>query len=196
MKKNIEYTKPELSTVDSYYLSRDIVKMCEVFCSRVLHTNVDEYHRRKQTDLSKIWDDIFYGKLAEWGVYFIYLERGKTNLNPPDMTIYTAKQKSYEPDLKYGLFNLHIKSQTYQSAERYGDSWMFQSKDPLFEYPNEYDIMIGCRVSIHESSKDFIEGAFVEIKLEKQFNKLVISEPRLSKFQGMKKTVYLKENNE
>lgn len=196
MKKNTEYTKPERSTVDSYYLSRDIVKMCEVFCSRVLHTNVDEYHRRKQSDLSKIWNDIFYGKLAEWGVYFIYLERGRNNLNPPDMTIYTAKQKSYDADLKYGLFNLHIKSQTYESAERYGDSWMFQCKDPLFELSSEYDIMVGCRVSIHEPSKNFIEGAFVEIKLERQFNKLILSDPKLAKFHGIKKTVYLKENDE
>lgn len=193
---NIEDTKQEHSTVNQYYLPREIVKVCEVFASRVLYTNIDEYYRRKQTDSNKIWNDILYGKLAEWGVYFIYLERGRTNIDPPDMKIYNAWNKSFEADLKYGLFNLHIKSQTYQSAERYGDSWILQSKDPLFEHSNEYDIMIGCRVTTNITGKDFIEGALVEIKLEKPFDKLKVSKPKLSKFNDTKKAIYLKDNDE
>jgi hypothetical protein len=196
LKMNIENTKQEPFTVKEYYLNRDIVRICEVFSSRVLHTNVDEYFNRNQTDTTKIWNDIFYGKLAEWGVYFIYLERGRTNIDPPDMRVYQPDKKSFDADLRYGLYNLHVKSQNYKSAVRYGDSWILQSKDPLFGYASEYDILIGCRVTTDENSKDFIEGALVEIQLEKPFNKLKISKPKLSKFNGTKKAVYLKDNNE
>jgi hypothetical protein len=104
------------------------------------------------------------------------------------MNIYSAKEKSFDADLKFGLFNLHVKSQTSQSSFRYGDSWIFQSKDPLFESANEYDIIIGCRVSLNE------DGAFVEIKLEKPFEKLVFNNTKLSKFNDNKKAVYLEEN--
>jgi hypothetical protein len=182
--------------ISEYYLSSDIIKLCEAFCNRVISTNMDEYSQRKQSDKAKVWNDIFYGKLAEWGVYFIYLERGRSNINPPDMNIYDFRKKSFDADLKYGLFNLHIKSQTYESAERYGDSWMFQAKDPLLDTAGDYDIMIGCRVALDQPSEDSIEGALVQIKLEKKFRDLVIGEPRLSKFYGNKKTIYLKENNE
>lgn len=180
----------KMSNIVEYKLQSDIVKMCEVFSSKVIHTNADEYYRRKQSDLEKIWNDIFYGKLAEWGVYFIYLERERTNIDPPDMRIYSAKDKSFDPDLRYGLFNIHVKSQTYESAEKFGDSWMFQSKDPLLVQPNEYDILIGCRVLLSDRDKT----AMVKIKLEKPFMNLVIGEPRLSKFVGSKKTIYLKDN--
>ena len=177
-------------TISEYYLGSDIVTMCEAFAERVIETNKDEYARRKQSDLTKIKNDIVIGKLAEWGVYFIYLKRGRY-LNTPDMQVYPKEHKSYDPDLRWGLYNLHIKSQTYQSFVRYGDSWIFQAKDPLFEFSNEYDIVIGCRVSID----DFENGALVEIMLEKQFRNLKFGETKLSKFYGNKKAIYLKDNN-
>lgn len=192
-KKRIDM-KQEPSTDSGYYLSRDIVLLCEVFSSRVLHTNIDEYSKRSQKNVEKIWNDIFYGKLAEWGVYFIYLERGITNIDPPDMKIYNSWNKSFDPDLRYGLFNLHIKSQTFESAHRYGDSWIFQSKDPLFESSSEYDIMIGCRVTLDKTNGDFIEGAYIEIKLEKDFNSLAFGKTKLSKFSENKIAVYLEDN--
>lgn len=180
---------------NSYYLSRDIVKICENFADRVLQTNVDEYARRNQNSQKKIWSDIFTGKLAEWGVYFIYLERGRKNIDPPDMRIYGRSDKSFDADLRWGLFNLHIKSQVFESAIKYGDSWMFESKDPLFDFSNEYDIVIGCRVNLDIPTVNYIEGALVEIKIEKTFKHLVIGDPKLSKFSGKKKAIYLRDNN-
>lgn len=181
--------------ISEYYVGRDIIKLCEIFADRVISTNISQYEKRKQFDQKKIWNDIFYGKIAEWGVYFIYSERGRKNLDPPDMKIYKAKDKSFDADLKFGLFNLHIKSQTYESSARYGDSWIFQAKDPLFESANEYDILVGCRVSLDQPSKSYIEGALVEIKLEKAFHDLIIGKTKLSKFSENKKAVYLKDNN-
>lgn len=173
-----------------YYLGTDIYRLCENFADRVISTNKDEYAKRKQVNLNKIKQDIFIGKLAEWGVYFIYLKRGRKNVSVPDMNIYAKEHKSFDADLNWGLFKLHIKSQNFESADRYGDSWIFQSKDPLFDFSNEYDIIIGCRVGID----DFEIGAFVEIMLEKPFKSLTFGETKLSKFEGTKKAVYLKDN--
>jgi hypothetical protein len=176
---------------NEYYLGSDILLICEAFAEKVVHTNKDEYSRRKQSDLAKIKRDIVIGKLAEWGVYMIYLQRGKSVRNCPDMSIYEKEEKSFDADLRWGLYNLHIKSQTSESAFRYGDSWIFQSKDPLFEFSGDYDIVIGCRVGVD----DFERGAFVEILLEKPFRNLIFGDTKLSKFSGNKKAVYLKDNN-
>lgn len=174
-----------------YYVGSDILTMCEAFANRVIDTNKDEYARRKQLNLGKIRNDIIVGKLAEWGVYFIYLKRDRY-LDPPDMSIYQSRDKSFDPDLRWNMFNLHIKAQTQESSLRYGDSWIFQSKDPLFEFSNQYDIVIGCRVSID----DFEHGALIQIMLEKPFKNIRFGETKLNKFYGNKKAIYLKENNE
>jgi len=174
--------------MNKYLLDSDIIKLCDHFADRVISTNLDCYKKRKQFNYDKIKQDIFIGKLAEWGVFFIYLQRGRHNIIPPDMNVYSKKKKSFDPDMRWGLFNIHIKSQTYESASRYGDSWIFQAKDPLFEFSNEYDIIIGCRVAIGDSCSE------VEILLEKPFKNLVFGDTRLSKFAGDKKAIYLKDN--
>ena len=175
--------------MNQYHIQGDIIKLCEHFADRVISTNKDCYKRRKQSNLHKIREDILIGKIAEWAVYFIYLERNRTNITPPDMQIYSVEDKSFDSDLRYGLYNLHIKAQTSKSADQYGDSWIFQAKDPLFEYPSEYDIIIGCNVSA-----DMFSTYHVEILLEKPFQSLIFGEARLSKFGGNKKAVYLKDN--
>lgn len=107
------------------------------------------------------------------------------------MKIYTSAYKSFDADLNWGLYKLHIKSQTKKSEINYGTSWIFQSSDPLFKKSKDYDIVIGCTV-------DFLseDECLVDIKLEKQFKKLIFSEPKLSKFTEGKKALYLRDNNE
>lgn len=178
--------------INSYYVGSDIITLCENFSELVAETNKDEYAKRKQYNLSKIKQDITLGKIAEWGVYFIYLSRGYKRISVPDMSIYDKSSKSFDSDLRCGIYNLHIKSQNLESAERYGDSWIFQSKDPLFVKSSECDIIIGCRVGID----DFEKGALIEIKLEKKFSDLVFGETKVSKFNGNKKAIYLRDNNE
>jgi hypothetical protein len=175
--------------ISHYFLSKDIITLCENFAENVIGTNISEYSKRKQTDIDKIKKDIVTGKLAEWGVYFIYSLRKRNIMEPPCMRILSKDKKSFDPDLKWGLFNLHIKSQTHESSTRYGDSWIFQAKDPLFGFSNEYDIVIGCSVLVEK------EGALVEIKLEKPFRTLIIGETKLSKFSENKRAIYLKDND-
>jgi hypothetical protein len=58
----------------------------------------------------------------------------------------------------------------------------------LFEFNNEYDIVIGCSVDINT------EGVNVYIKLERLFKELTFGETKLSKFGNNKKALYLKDN--
>jgi hypothetical protein len=160
--------------------------MCKNFADRVVSTNLDEYSKRNQFNKEKIKHDIFIGKLAEWGVYFLYLERNRKNIDPPDMMIYGKSKKSFDTDLSWGLFKLHIKAQDLDSANRYGDSWLFQIKDPLFDYANEYDIIIACSVGNNYE---------VSIKLEKPFKNLIFSKPKLAKLVDNKKALYLRDND-
>jgi hypothetical protein len=173
-----------------YYLESDILQACLHFADRVVPTNEDEYSKRKQSNLKKIRQDVFIGQLAVWGVYFIYLQRGHKNIEPPDMRVYEKNKKSFDPDLRYGLYNLHIKAQSYESSVRYGDSWVFQTKDPLFAFNSEYDIMVGCKVCLDMTH----QGALVQILLEKPFGSIVFGETKMSKFADNKKAVYLKDN--
>jgi hypothetical protein len=180
---------------NKYTLPPEIYITCANFADQVVETNLSEYASRNQFNREKITNDILYGKLAEWGVYFIYLNKGRTNINPPDMRILDVKDKSFSSDLNWHLFNLHIKSQSRDSALRYGDSWLFQTKDPLFGYSTEYDIVVGCSVEIRTCDiLGNVESVLVEIKIEKPFKDINFSEPKLSKFAGNKKAFYLKEN--
>ena len=176
---------------EQYTLNKDIISLCRHFAERSLKSSVDEYARRKQVNEHKIKSDIMLGKLAEFGVYFIYLEQGRTNITAPDINIYSAKNKSFDPDLRWGMFNLHIKSQTLMSSQLYGDSWVFQSKDPVVTAPNEYDIFIGTCVDCAEEA----ECCTVSILLEKQLNSVKFGQPKLQKFNANNKTcIYLKDN--
>lgn len=184
---------------DSIYISEDIVTICTHFAERSYKSSADMYASRKQVNESKIKQDIMLGKLAEFGVYFIYLANGRTNITAPDLNIYPAKQKSFDPDLRWGLFNLHIKSQTIESANRYGDSWVFQSNDPAVKSPNEYDIFVGTGITY----SDFGNGSHgerllqyrVDIKLERKLDELKFGTPKLAKFNANNKTcIYLKDN--
>jgi hypothetical protein len=160
--------------------------MCNHFAEQSYLTNIDCYKYRKQTSPDKIQQDIATGKLAEWGVYFIYLNRDWRCITPPDMKVYPAEQKSFDADLRWSTFNLHVKSQTQESADRYGDSWIFQAKDPLFDNATEHDIIIGCRVKL--------DSGDIKIRLEKPFNELVFGETKMSKFKDNKRAIYLKDN--
>jgi hypothetical protein len=164
--------------------------MCKNFAEISVKTSTDEYFKRNQRDVSKIKKDILLGKVAEWGVYFIYLENNKTLITPPDMNVYSKFEKSFECDLRWGLFRLHVKSQDTYSADRYGTSWVFQKKDPLFVHSGSYDIIIGCRVDMISDTPT------VEILLERPFRELKFNKPKLDKFSDNKIVLYLQDNNE
>lgn len=112
------------------------------FADSCYRTNKDEYKRRGQNDPSKIKQDIYYGKLAEYAVYAMYLEMGQ-ECTKPDIGVYKRRNKSYNADMIVNdTFNLHVKSQLIKQSERFGLSWMFQKNDPLVNHPSSIDYVI------------------------------------------------------
>ncbi len=110
-------------------------RLCTLFASEVFHTNKDMYASRNQSIESKVRSDIYLGKLAEFAVFNYLISKGKV-CSAPDITIYEAKQKSYDADLYVNKTSpLHVKSCI--ESKGYGNSWVFQPNDPLVISPVE-----------------------------------------------------------
>jgi hypothetical protein len=166
-------------------LNQDIINLCKNFAENCYWTNAPEYEKRNQNNPEKIKQDIAYGKMAEFGVYFILLEKGMKHITIPDTNIYNHKSKSFEADLKCESFNFHIKTQTLKSASKFGESWTFQKKDPLVINPKSYEYFIGTQLN-----EDNFE---VKILLSKLATGLKFEDPVLEKLKT-KTCVYLKNN--
>lgn len=166
-------------------VSQDIVKLCQHFAEKCYVTNIDEYSRRNQNDEEKIMHDIFIGKLAEFGVYFILLDKGINDITIPDISIYKSKNKSFDSDLKNKKYNFHIKTQTIQASKKFEESWLFQKNDPLVLKPKESDFFIGTQYNENEFE--------IKILLSKKVKNLKFEKPKLDKLFN-KTCVYLKNN--
>jgi hypothetical protein len=157
------------------------------FVALVVNTNKKKYKERNQTDLSKIKKDIYIGKLAEYAVFNHYNNNlGFDSVTEPDITIYSAKNKSYDADIvaihDSVEYKMHIKSQQINQADRFGLSWSFQKNDPLVFNPIPYDYIVPClvlsdkRVRIYKpvKAKD-IKGKYKKPKIERlQATKVVL----------------------
>jgi hypothetical protein len=170
-----------------WYVDPIIEDLCKHFAELVVNTNVYEYARRKQFNKSKIINDIFLGKLAEFGVYYILKQRGIFQVTPPDLRVYGKTLKSFDSDLQADGEFLHIKTQSKESSDRYGHSWVFQSNDPIVNNATPKDWFIGT--SIYKPDDQWI----VDIQIEKPANQLIFNKPILDKFTN-KTCVYLKDN--
>jgi hypothetical protein len=166
-------------------LDDNIVKLCEHFAEKCYLTNISKYQRRNQFDPLKIKNDIFVGKMAEFAIYFIFLDRGIKDISIPDLKVYDKRFKSFDADLKTEKINLHIKTQDLQSSLKYGISWVFQKEDSLVKNPKDNDYFIGTQ---------FDNNTFeVKIMLPKYVKNLKFDEPRLKKLSS-KTCVYLDNN--
>ena len=166
-------------------LNFEIIKLCEHFAENCYKTNIKEYYRRNQKDLEKIKKDIAFGKMAEFAIYFIFLEKGIKDISIPDISIYNYKNKSFEGDLKCKDYVFHIKTQTLESAIKFGESWMFQKKDPIVKNPQKNDYFIGTQIN---------DNTFeVKVLLSKPVLQLKFNEPKLQKLIS-KTCIYLKDN--
>jgi hypothetical protein len=118
---------------------------CVQFAHDSIETNLDEYSRRNQNRVHKILNDIIIGKVAEFGVYK-YLSQ-KHKLEEPDLKIYDKNNKSFDADLKIVGYDIHVKSQSIEQAEKYGVSWSFQKEDQLTTNPTKKDVIFLCLVN-------------------------------------------------
>lgn len=166
-------------------ISQDIINLCNNFAEKCYLTNINEYSKRNQKDFNKIKKDIAIGKIAEFGVYFICLENGMSNISIPDVNVYNKNKKSFDADLTYNRIKFHIKTQTTDTAKKFGISWLFQKNDPLVLNPQNNDIFIGTQ---------YDEESFeVKILISKKAQDLKYDKPMLEKLSS-KTCVYLKNN--
>ncbi len=113
-------------------------RICKVFAEECAVSNTNEYSRRNQSNLEKVTQDIYYGKIAEVLVHD-YLVSKKKNPSAPDFMIYDSRSKSFDADIKVHTKNIHVKSCLVTSG--FPNSWLFQPNDPIIKNKSEDDIL-------------------------------------------------------
>lgn len=132
--------------------------------------------------------DILCGAMGEMAVWK-WLKETRKSISEPDFSILDPKDKSYECDLKDRTRNYHVKSQTYTSRDRYGESWLLQKKDPILSEPSNKDYLV--LTNVHTFSGIItIHGMWqVSNILDK------IGEPKVPSFRATKAAIYLEDIN-
>jgi hypothetical protein len=118
---------------------------CHNFAEKCADSCLSNYKKRGQGNREKIINDILSGKLLEIGAYRLLKKIGLPAIFP-DFQIYDAKGKSWDADIVAGKENFHIKSQTKESADCYGESWVLSygvhGTDRLFKDCTKNDYLI------------------------------------------------------
>ncbi len=141
---------------EEYIFSAEELKICSTFAENV---DTSFYAKRNQFNNEKRKKDSLIGKLGEFAVWnFLkkYYTGIPVDISPPDVKIYSAKEKSWDFDLKTPDMNVHVKSQDIEQGKRYGISWLFQFGDGS---KRSYDKEIFDRLS----NKQYV--AFVTVDL-------------------------------
>lgn len=134
--------------------------------------------------------NIVTGKLGEIAVYRMSKEY-ELPVGRPDFTIYDSKKKSFDADLSSPEFQIHVKSQGIDSANKYGISWILQfsgngrgHQDKLFRRVETNDYLAPCLV------KDTTVHIYGIIKVKKLFLEDMIEEPKNPWFVDTKRAIY------
>lgn len=169
-------------------IPQEWIDRCEQFSLACAQTNVSRYRTRGQMSIDKIVSDIFVGKMGECAVYLHKISLGVI-CTEPDFSIYKGRKKSYDADLTSGNDKIHVKTQSLNSATKYGTSWILQSKegdmDKLFKFRTEKDKAALCVMK-----SENIVTILVELTMTFLFDNNLIEDPRLKWFLGIKKAIY------
>jgi hypothetical protein len=113
-------------------LNKDIVitelqhQKCREFAEQSAATHFQHYEKRGQSDHNRIVEQILVGKLGEVAVYK-FLSQYK-DCSKPDFNIYPSG-KTFDSDIKWRHYRVHVKTQDKESAELFGLSWTFQKSN-------------------------------------------------------------------
>jgi len=112
-----------------YHITGDVIDQCKQFAELMSSSN-QFYNTRGQHDSTKRFQDTMYGKLGEWGCYYMMTQRFP-NLSKPDMNIYKVPQKGWNPDLSDPAVPIHIgvKTRDIEAKIKWSESWTFQKND-------------------------------------------------------------------
>ena len=156
-------------------------------CRKFAEASVDSSQSTWRVNREKAITDIFTGKMGEVGAFIHLCELGQLP-TPPDFTVYTARNKSFDADLFMGNYRVHCKTQSAESMEKYGVSWILQYGakrcDPLFKRRDQDDLFMGMSLN----------GQEVTIHLRTRVNDLfeweAVGLPTLKWLEQTKRAVY------
>lgn len=111
-------------------IPQELIDKSRQFAKDSVSTNLSAYARRGQSNVQAIERQIMEGKVGE-EMSRSQLISVLPKLSLVDFNIYEKKDKSWDPDLKDELSKTRIavKSQNYESAQYYHESWVFQFND-------------------------------------------------------------------
>lgn len=184
------------------YLDPMEVSLCEEFAQNSVDTHLTHYKARGQSSRDKIIRDITVGKMGEVAL-FNYLSHSKcNNPTPPDFEIYKGRRKKFSSDIELHVAGItphpiHVKTQDKPSADKYGDSWLFQwggagfgHTDKVFKSYDDTELFAALKVN---GVKVTLLGIW---RLKDIFDNDLFKEPRLAWFKNSKKALYLTDITE
>ena len=136
-------------------IDKRIVKRIEEFADKRIEGSKSLYAHRGEARVEKIRNDIIIGAMGEFAIKKV-LKDMKLKCTDPDLKIYEGRKKSFEADLFCEKKNIHVKSQSTFSAERYGYSWLCQRTDPLYKDPQENDLFAFNCVDLEKREVTFL----------------------------------------
>lgn len=142
------------------------------------------YRSRGELRTSKIRSDIVTGALAEFAVFKYLTDKGQP-CSPPDLSILEVRNKSFAADLMSGDVHVHVKSQTIESANKHGTSFLFQKTDKILSTPSETALMAFCIV--HPENVEI--KAIVKVLDIVEAN--LLDKPKVFIYQQSKNAIYL-----
>ena len=176
--RRIRYSPPgRLVTLSfqEYYFTDEEFATCKEFSEKV---DTTFYQNRSQLNAQKRQQDSYVGKLGEFAVYNLLKDK---NLSLPDTKIYSAKNKSWDYDLKGTDFNCHVKTQNILQAAKFGESWIFQKGDKhIFKNYQEIDYVAFVLVDLIGKSARLR----TVLPVKELHDKKLFKEPRLDYLQS------------
>ena len=165
--------------------------LCHSYARNELDSTFAQKKRRNQFNKNAMVHQTTTGKIAEWGVALHFIDQQRS-ISDPDMKVYEAAGKSFDADLQLDGKDLHVKSQSVDSAKRFGTSWMFQyggrgfgHTDPLLKKEN--GLVAFCVVDF-DNKKVIIHGLCNFDTLRKR-----LREPVKESLKQTKRCIYLED---
>lgn len=111
-------------------IKKQWIEKAAEFAEKSIGTNIGIYAKRNQFNPEKGKADNRNGKIGEIVAHSFLLPKFP-DITTPDFEVYAAKNKSWAKDLSSTKANkvFGVKSQTIESAKKYGESWVFQNED-------------------------------------------------------------------
>jgi len=161
-------------------LSDIAIKKCEDFTKKRCG-DIDLYKKRGNFKP----EDILAGSMGEYATTLALRRRGIA-ASLPDFCIYKGRQKSYKADLSCNKNEYHVKSQTTDSRDKYGNSWLLQRTDPMLKDPKDNEYLIFTNVDIDKATVEIL-GC---VKVKDIIDNDLIGECKVNWFRKTKVALY------